>query len=217
MLLMPPHIGGMSEECQAPGNGHPQQALLDSSCGCTVTKAQQHLLFLRQLRKFDMMTNTLANFYRCAIKTILSGCITTWYGNYIIQDPRRLQGVVNSVRTIIKANLPSLESIYQTHCQGKAASILKDPTTSTIGEKMVYWKHDHWIQTQQELLSLQQALGEMEEDQIHQQAQEQQKPAVAAEPPPQEEVTARDPPQDVQETQNLSSMMPFPPDERGAV
>eukprot|EP00061_Rhincodon_typus_P011052 g35792.t1 len=42
----------------------------------TVKKAQQHLYFLRRLRKFGMSTKTLINFYRCTTESILSGCIT---------------------------------------------------------------------------------------------------------------------------------------------
>nr|AHA43052.1 tripartite motif-containing protein 35-like protein isoform 3 [Chiloscyllium plagiosum] len=65
---------------------------------------------------------------RYAIESILSGSVTTWYGNCTIQDRRRLQRVVNSAQTITKANLPSIESIYQALCQEKTVSILKDPS-----------------------------------------------------------------------------------------
>eukprot|EP00061_Rhincodon_typus_P001571 g15166.t1 len=49
-----------------------------SNGDATVKKAQQHLFFLRQLRKFDVSIKTLTNFYRCTIESILSGCITAW-------------------------------------------------------------------------------------------------------------------------------------------
>eukprot|EP00061_Rhincodon_typus_P005989 g26152.t1 len=41
-----------------------------------VKKAQQHLFFLRWLRKFGMSVRTLTNFHRYNIESILSGCIT---------------------------------------------------------------------------------------------------------------------------------------------
>eukprot|EP00061_Rhincodon_typus_P009923 g33782.t1 len=44
-------------------------------------KAQQHLYFLRMLRKFSMSLKTLTNFYRCVMESNLSGRITAWYGN----------------------------------------------------------------------------------------------------------------------------------------
>eukprot|EP00061_Rhincodon_typus_P008449 g31052.t1 len=53
----------------------------------TVKKAQQHLFFLRKLRKF------------------------AWYGNSSSQDGRKLQKVVCTAQTITEADLPSTDSI----------------------------------------------------------------------------------------------------------
>src|SRR4029434_3951013 len=46
-----------------------------------VKTAQKRLYFLRRLKKFGMSSKTLKNFYRCTIESILSGCITAWYGS----------------------------------------------------------------------------------------------------------------------------------------
>eukprot|EP00061_Rhincodon_typus_P008510 g31189.t1 len=46
------------------------------SINAIVKKAQQHLFFLWQLRKFGMSIRTLTNFYRCAIESIQSWCMT---------------------------------------------------------------------------------------------------------------------------------------------
>ena len=91
-----------------------------------VKKAQQRLFFLRQLRKFGMSVGSLTNFYRCTIESILSGCITAWYGNCSAQDRKRLQKVVCTAQTITKASLPALESIYTARCHRKATNITKD-------------------------------------------------------------------------------------------
>eukprot|EP00061_Rhincodon_typus_P001341 g14509.t1 len=56
-----------------------------------VKKAQQHLYFLRRLRKFSMSIRTLTSFYRCTTESILFGCITAWYGNCSAQDGKKLQ------------------------------------------------------------------------------------------------------------------------------
>jgi hypothetical protein len=56
-----------------------------------VKKVQQRLYNLRQLNKSDMAPKTLTNFYRC---TILSGCITAWYGNCTALNRMALQTVV---------------------------------------------------------------------------------------------------------------------------
>eukprot|EP00061_Rhincodon_typus_P017096 g45646.t1 len=47
----------------------------------------------RHLRKFGISTGTLTNFYRCTIASILSGCITNWYGNFSAQDLNKLKNI----------------------------------------------------------------------------------------------------------------------------
>ena len=59
-----------------------------------VKKAQQHLFNLRRLKEFGLSPKTLTNLYRCTIESILSSCITTWYGNCTTQNHRALQRVV---------------------------------------------------------------------------------------------------------------------------
>ncbi len=46
-------------------------------------KAHQRLFFLRRLRKFVMSPSILRSFYSCTVESILTGCITTWFGNKI--------------------------------------------------------------------------------------------------------------------------------------
>eukprot|EP00061_Rhincodon_typus_P015167 g42695.t1 len=64
----------------------------------TVKKAQHHLLFLRQLRKFGLSIRTIRNYRRC------------------------------TAQTIMEANLPSMDSIYTARCRRKAVNIIKDPS-----------------------------------------------------------------------------------------
>eukprot|EP00061_Rhincodon_typus_P003092 g19253.t1 len=96
----------------------------------TVKKTQQCLFFLRRLKTFGMFIRTLTNFYRCTIESILSGCITAWYGNCSAQDCKILQKMVCTAQTITEANLPSMDSIYMARFHGKAANIIKDPLHS---------------------------------------------------------------------------------------
>jgi hypothetical protein len=44
-------------------------------------KAQQCLFNLRRLKQCGLSLKALTNFYRCTIESILSGCITDWFGN----------------------------------------------------------------------------------------------------------------------------------------
>ncbi|KAK3558099.1 hypothetical protein QTP86_009447 [Hemibagrus guttatus] len=58
-----------------------------------VKKAQQHLFFLRCLRKFGTNPNILRSFYSCTVQSILTSCITTWYSNSTTLNHRALQRV----------------------------------------------------------------------------------------------------------------------------
>uniref|UniRef100_A0A669DN75 Reverse transcriptase domain-containing protein n=1 Tax=Oreochromis niloticus TaxID=8128 RepID=A0A669DN75_ORENI len=92
----------------------------------TVKKAQQRLFFLRRLKRFGMSPRILRTFYRCAIESILTGCITTWYGNSTAHNRKALQRVVWCAERIIGGELPSLQDIYRKRCLRKAGRIIKD-------------------------------------------------------------------------------------------
>jgi hypothetical protein len=59
-----------------------------------VKRARQNLLPLRRLKKFGMGLQILSMFYSCTIESILTGCITAWYGNLLTSDRKALQRVV---------------------------------------------------------------------------------------------------------------------------
>eukprot|EP00061_Rhincodon_typus_P007185 g28614.t1 len=59
---------------------------------------------------------SLTNFYRCTIESILFACIMAWYGNCSAQDLKKLQKVVCTAQTITDANFPSMDSIYMSRC-----------------------------------------------------------------------------------------------------
>ena len=91
-----------------------------------VKKKQQRLFNLRRLKKCGLSPKTLTNFYKCTIESILSGCITAWYGNCIACNHRALQRVVQSAQIISGGKLPALQDTYTTRCHGKAIKIIKD-------------------------------------------------------------------------------------------
>ena len=91
-----------------------------------VKKVQQRLFNLRRLKKFDLSPKTLTNFYRCTIESILSGCITAWYGNCTSLNCKALQRVVRSAQHITGGKLPALQGTYTTRCHRKAIKIIKD-------------------------------------------------------------------------------------------
>ncbi|KAI4890381.1 hypothetical protein NFI96_029126 [Prochilodus magdalenae] len=95
----------------------------------TITKkAQQRLYFLRRLRKAHLPPPILTTFYRGTIESILSSCITAWFGNCITSDHKSLQRVVRTAEKIIGVSLPTITDIYTTRCIRKANSIVGDYT-----------------------------------------------------------------------------------------
>ena len=60
------------------------------------------------------------------IESILSGCITAWYGNCTARNRRALQRMVQSAQCITRGTLPALQDTYSTRCHRKAKKIIKD-------------------------------------------------------------------------------------------
>ncbi len=89
-------------------------------------KAHQRLFFLRRLRKFGTSPRILWSFYTCTVESILTGCITAWFGNSTAGNRRALQRVVRTARHIVGGELPSLQDIYTRRCTRKARRIIKD-------------------------------------------------------------------------------------------
>ncbi|KAK6304264.1 hypothetical protein J4Q44_G00248500 [Coregonus suidteri] len=65
-------------------------------------------------------------FYNCTIESILTGCITAWYGNCLASDRKALQRVVRTAQYITGAKLPAIQDLYNRRCQRKALKIVKD-------------------------------------------------------------------------------------------
>jgi gmma-aminobutyric acid receptor subunit gamma len=54
----------------------------------------------------------LKRFYSCNIESILTGCITTWYGNCSASDRKALQMVVRTDQYITGAKLLAIQDLY---------------------------------------------------------------------------------------------------------
>ncbi|XP_072110558.1 alpha-tocopherol transfer protein isoform X2 [Mobula birostris] len=91
---------------------------------CVVKKAQQRLFHLRWLRKFGMGPQILRTFYRGTIESILTGCVTAWYGNCISLSCRTLQRVVRTAQRTCSCELPMLQDIYKDRCVKRARRII---------------------------------------------------------------------------------------------
>ncbi|KAL0191337.1 hypothetical protein M9458_014035, partial [Cirrhinus mrigala] len=62
------------------------------------------------------------------IESVLTSCITVWYGNCSAADRKTLQQTVNTAAKIIGALLPSILDIFLARCPRKVSSIMKDRT-----------------------------------------------------------------------------------------
>ena len=67
----------------------------------------------------------LKRFYSCIIESILTGCITAWYGNCSTSDPKELKRVVRTAQYITGAKLPAIQDLYTRQCQMKALKMVR--------------------------------------------------------------------------------------------
>uniref|UniRef100_A0AAX7TJ37 Reverse transcriptase domain-containing protein n=1 Tax=Astatotilapia calliptera TaxID=8154 RepID=A0AAX7TJ37_ASTCA len=104
-----------------------------TNCSKLVKKAHQRLFFLRTLRKNQLSSDILVNFYRCTIESILTNCITVWYGNCSASDRKALQRVVKTAQRIAGAPLPAIKDICRKRCLKRAGKIIKDPSHPSHG------------------------------------------------------------------------------------
>ncbi len=92
-----------------------------------IKQAQQRLYFLRKLREAHLSPHMLLNFYRCTIESILTNCITVWYGisNCTVSDQKALQREVKTAQYTTGVGPPS-KDVYPKHCLRRVRSIIKD-------------------------------------------------------------------------------------------
>ncbi|XP_059212949.1 trace amine-associated receptor 1-like [Centropristis striata] len=95
-----------------------------------IKKAHQRL-FLRKIKKAHLSPQILVNFYRCTIESILTSCITVWYGNCSVADRKALQRVVKTAQPISGLPLPTIKAVHIKRCLRRARSIA---TAGTEGQ-----------------------------------------------------------------------------------
>ena len=91
--------------------------------GCSRESQELQVPWRPHQRRPVMVTSNsriLCNFYRCTIKSIRSGCITTWYGNCKNHDRKALQRVVKTAQHLTRSDMPSIQDLYTRRCRRKA-------------------------------------------------------------------------------------------------
>ncbi len=92
-------------------------------------KAHQHLFFLRRLRKFGTSPRILRSFYTCTVESILTGCITAWFGNSTAGNRRALQRSCELPATLLEVSFPPSRISTPGGVQGKPRGLSKTPAT----------------------------------------------------------------------------------------
>lgn len=70
----------------------------------------------------------LSTFYRRTTETILTSCLTAWYGNHTVSYCKTLQRTVKTAEKDIM-DLSTTDASYQKCCICKANSIVDEPST----------------------------------------------------------------------------------------
>ncbi|XP_053084024.1 uncharacterized protein LOC128317209 [Pangasianodon hypophthalmus] len=126
----PIHINGMAVERVSSfkflGTHISENLSWSTNTSSLIKNAHQRLFFLRTLKKNRLSADILSNFYRCAIESILTNCITVWYGNCSVADRKALQRLVKTAQRITKTPLPAIEVVQKKRCLCRARNILKD-------------------------------------------------------------------------------------------
>jgi hypothetical protein len=79
----------------------------------------------------------LKRFYSCTIDSILTGCISAWYGNCLASDRKALQRVVHTAQYITGAKLPAIQDLYTVSEEGPK-KLSKTPATLVIDCSLCY-------------------------------------------------------------------------------
>ena len=93
-----------------------------------VKKAQQHLYFLRELKKFGVSQKVLTRFYRAIIESVLTFSITVCYSIATQWDKESLDRIVKVATKLIGCDIPSMESLYSVRLIHKSNKIIADGT-----------------------------------------------------------------------------------------
>ena len=100
----------------------------DGHVNGVVKKAQQRLYALRRLKKFGLRPNTIRDFYRGTVESLLTGAFTSWFGGCTKKDHKALTRVVRTAQHITGCELPSLEDLHTQRCITKSQRIIGDST-----------------------------------------------------------------------------------------
>ena len=95
----------------------------DNNLSLNVSKTKELIVYYRKRRA----EQAPINIYSCTIESILTGCITAWYGNCSASARKALQRVVRTAQYITGAKLPAIQDLYNR----KTHKIVRDSSHPT--------------------------------------------------------------------------------------
>ncbi len=105
-------------------------------------KTHQRLFFLRQLRKFGTSPSILRSFYTCTVESILTGCITTWFGNSTAGNRKLCKGSCELPATLLEVSFPPSRTSTPVGVKGKPGGLSKTPATRPTDCSLCYPQED---------------------------------------------------------------------------
>ena len=88
-------------------------------------KANQRMYFVRKLKKVGVNKKILSNFYKSIVESMISYCMSCWYGNTSKADRKKLKRVINTARRL-GCDVTKLDQMYKMSLKNKYSKILKD-------------------------------------------------------------------------------------------
>jgi len=70
----------------------------------------------------------LKAFYICVVESVLTSCLTVWYGSLTVAEKEALQRVMKATQRTFDFSLPPIGDVYTIRCRERALTILHDLT-----------------------------------------------------------------------------------------
>ncbi len=116
-----------------------QRPLLDQQhCSTSQESTTASLLPPQTKKRPEPRPPSCCTFYRGTIESILTSCITVWYGACNASCRKSLQRIVRAAEKIVGVSLPSLQDTYNTRLTRKASALQVIPPTRHTTSSVCY-------------------------------------------------------------------------------
>lgn len=89
-------------------------------------KANQRLYFIRKLKSVHVDRTVLTLFYKSIIESVITFCITCWYGHINVCEKRLLNKIIRCAKKVGCLNVQDLQSMYKKAVDMKLLKIMEN-------------------------------------------------------------------------------------------